>query len=178
MKITLPFWLNKGEIAKIAHLFEQWWQWAMIFVQFPFQTQDEERCNEAILNLIAYQRDVIRFDGEPLELFRKRVKYAYLNAKDAGSTAGFQRIFQRLGIGYVEQEERFDPINWDVIKLRVSDNQISRNPELLNLIIRQYGRTCRRYTFEVIINQPITLKCGEFNNEYQHHLAQPTIRSN
>lgn len=175
IEIKLPFWLNKGEIAKIAHLFEKWWFWVLNTLKFPFETQDEEKCSEQMLNLIAYQRDITRFEGEPLALFRKRVKYAFLNAKDAGSVAGFKRIFERLGVGYVELEERFDEVNWDVIKVRVSDSQISKNPELLNLIIRHYGRTCRRYTFEIIINQPIQVIHGEFNNDYQCYAVKINV---
>ena len=39
--------------------------------------------------------------------------------------------------------------------------------ELLNLIIRKYGRTCRRYTFEVITKESVTIHHGEFNHDYQ-----------
>ena len=166
IKIKLPFWMDKGELAKIAHLFEKWWYWALNTLRFPFETLDEEKCSEQILNLIAYQRDITRFNGEPLSLFRKRVKYAFINAKDSGSKAGFIRIFERLGVGYVEIEERFDEVNWDVIKISLTDSQISQNPDLLNLIIRHYGRTCRRYTFEILVNQRITLVHGEFNQDY------------
>lgn len=165
--IKLPFWLDRGEVRKIADLFEKWWDWAEIFVQYPLQTQDAEKCSEEILYLLAYQRDIERFEGEPLALFRKRVKYAFINAKDAGSKAGFIRIFERLGIGYVEIEERFDEVNWDVINLKITDKQLAGNNELLNQIIRQYGRTCRRYRFEIISSQPITICLGEFNHDYQ-----------
>lgn len=172
MKITLPFWMDKGELAKIAALFEKWWKQVEIALQYPLESQDEERCSEQVLNLIAYQRDITRFEGEPLALFRKRVKYAFLNAKDAGSKAGFIRIFERLGVGYVELEERFDEINWDVIKIRLTDSQIAQNPELLNLIIRQYGRTCRRYTFEVLSPVTVTINHGCLEQEYQCFVAK------
>ena len=167
MKIKLPFWMDKGELSKIAVLFGKWWDYVLSAVKFPFNILDEEHCSERILNLIAYQRDVERFEGEPLELFRKRVKYAFLNAKDAGSKAGFIRIFERLGIGYVEIEERFDVENWDVIKIRLSDSQLAKKTELLNLIIRKYGRTCLRYTFEVITKETVSIYHGEFNHDHQ-----------
>ncbi|MEB3457129.1 phage tail protein [Pasteurella multocida] len=169
MKIKLPFWMDKGELSKIAQLFEKWWVYVLSAVKFPFNILNEETCGEKILNLIAYQRDVERFDGEPIELFRKRVKYAFLNAKDAGSKAGFIRIFERLGIGYVEITERFDVENWDVIKIHLSDSQLAKNHELLNLIIRKYGRTCRRYTFEVISKKEVTIQHGEFDHDYECH---------
>ena len=167
MMIKLPFWMDKGELNKIAVLFGKWWDYVQSAVKFPFEILDEEKCSERILNFIAYQRDVARFENEPIELFRKRVKYAFVNAKDAGSKAGFIRIFKRLGIGYVEIEERFDLENWDVIKIRLSDSQLAKNIDLLNLIIRKYGRTCRRYTFEVITQEEVTIHHGEFNHDYQ-----------
>ena len=167
MMIKLPFWMDKGELNKIAVLFGKWWDYVQSAVKFPFEILDEEKCSERILNLIAYQRDVERFDNEPIELFRKRVTYAFINAKDAGSKAGFIRIFERLGIGYVEIEERFDLENWDVIKIRLSDSQLAKNIDLLNLIIRKYGRTCRRYTFEVITAETVTIHHGEFEHDYQ-----------
>ena len=77
MKIKLPFWMDKGELSKIAVLLGKWWDYVLSAVKFPFNILDEEHCSERILNLIAYQRDVERFEGEPLELFRKRVKYAF-----------------------------------------------------------------------------------------------------
>lgn len=167
IKIKLPFWMDKGELEKIAHLFEKWWDEVIQLIKYPLTILDEEHCSERILNLIAYQRDVERFSGEPLTLYRKRVKYAFLNARDAGSKAGFIRIFERLGIGYVEIEERFDMENWDVIKIHVNDGQLAKNNELMNLIIRKYGRTCRRYTFEVITTEKVNIVHGEFNNDYQ-----------
>lgn len=167
IKIKLPFWMNKGELEKIARLFEKWWDKVMQLIKYPLTILDEDHCSERILNLIAYQRDVERFSGEPLTLYRKRVKYAFLNARDAGSKAGFIRIFERLGIGYVEIEERFDMENWDVIKIHVNDSQLAKNNELMNLIIRKYGRTCRRYTFEVITTEKVNIVHGEFNNDYQ-----------
>lgn len=168
-KIKLPFWLDRkgSEINKIKSMFEKWWSIAWEYLQFLLRLTDEENCSEEIIYLIAYQRDITRFNNEPIELFRKRVKYALINAKEAGSTQGFKNIFERLGVGYVELEERFDETNWDVIKIRITDGQIAKHPELLNQIIRQYGRTCRRYTFEVLINQEILIIHGEFNNDYQ-----------
>lgn len=172
INIKLPFWMDKGELRKIALLFEKWWRYVLGAVAFPLSILDEEKCSERILNLIAYQRDVDRFEGEPIELFRKRVKYAFLNAKDAGSKAGFIRIFERLGIGYVEIVERFDEVNWDVIKIRLSDNQLAKNHQLLNLIIRKYGRTCRRYTFEVISKTEVAIYHGTFDHNYECHFVK------
>jgi hypothetical protein len=85
------------------------------------------------------------------------VKYAEQNAMDAGSKAGFIQIFDRLGIGYLEMLEREDEVNWDVISLRLSDSQIAENIDLLDYVIQQYGRTCRRYRLEVLTSIPVGL---------------------
>ncbi len=115
---------------------------------------------------LAYDRDITRFDGEPLSLFRKRVAYAFINARDAGSVEGFINIFERLGIGYVELLERQPGIDWDVIQVRVTDSQVSDNTQLMIQIIRKYGRTCRRYQFEVITSESLAIRAGWDQGEY------------
>ena len=74
------------------------------------------------------ERDVTRFTGEPEALFRLRVKFAFINSVDAGSTAGMKRIFERLGVGYVEIEERQPGRDWDVVLLKFSNAQLSSEP--------------------------------------------------
>lgn len=166
LKIKLPFWMDKGELAKIVQLFEKWWHSVLITLKFPFETHDEEKCSETVLNLIAYQRDITRFEGEPLELFRKRVKYAFINAKDAGSVAGFKRIFERLGIGRVDIRERMPGLDWDIIHLKLTDSQIAKNEKLIYDIIRKYGRTCRRYAYLTENEVEIYLSYGTFGHDF------------
>lgn len=166
IKIKLPFWMDKGELAKIAKLFEQWWTIKAKTIQFPFNLFDEEHCSEWILHLIAYQRDVDRFSHEPLPLFRKRVKYAFINAQEAGSVQGFKNIFERLGIGKVEIKERIVGLDFDIINLKLTDSQIVQNEQLLYEIIRKYGRTCRRYAFLTENEVEIHLSYGNFGHDY------------
>lgn len=142
--------------------------WAEVYgwVTWPMNQFDPLTCTPALLNLLAYDRDITRFDGEPLTLFRKRVAFAFVNARDAGSVEGFINIFERLGIGYVELLERQPGIDWDVILVRVTDSQIADNTQLLIQIIRQYGRTCRRYQFEVITSESLVIRAGWDQGEY------------
>ena len=125
----------------------------------------------SILDLWAWQRDVTRFQGEPEALFRLRVKYAFINSVDAGSTAGMKRIFERLGVGYVEIEERQPDRDWDVIQLKFSNTQLSLNPELLRVLIQQYGRTCRRYDFVTITPMALQIAVVDFNDDQQTLVA-------
>lgn len=165
-KITLPMWFDGSEVSKLkaaaGHWFELLGQWA----RWPMDQLDPETCSEGILELIAWQRDIDRFEGETLSLFRRRVKYAWANARDAGSVAGFKRIFERLGIGYVEIQERLVDRDWDIVAIRLSDRQFAENQSLLNVLIQHYGRTCRRYEWTVITTVQVGIHGHEFNNDY------------
>ena len=164
--LTLPFWMSEGEPGKLLRAARKFWSQVYGWITWPVSQFDPLTCSEALLNLLAYDRDVTRFNNEPLALFRRRVAYAFINARDAGSVAGFISIFERLGIGYVELLERQPGIDWDVITVRVTDGQLADNPELMLQIIRQYGRTCRRYQFEVMTTQKFIIRAGWDQGEY------------
>lgn len=164
--LKLPSWMDRGEPAALLRAAVKYWQWVAEWIQWPLKQLDPLTCKVSMLNMLAWERDIARFSGEPLELYRKRVAYAFINARDAGSKAGFERIFERLGIGYVEQLERQPDIDWDVITLRVTDSQVSANSELLLQIIRKYGRTCRRYQFEVLSSEKMIIHHGSIGGEY------------
>lgn len=164
--LRLPTWMRKGEPDKLLKAARKFWAQVYGWVTWPGSQFDPLTCSEPLLNLLAYDRDITRFNGEPLSLFRRRVAFAFINARDAGSVAGFISIFERLGIGYVELVERQPGIDWDVIQVRVSDSQIADNAQLLLQIIQQYGRTCRRYQFEVITSQPFAIRAGWDQGEY------------
>lgn len=168
--IKLPVWMAKGEPRKLANAAFKFWQTARGWLNWPLLQIDPETCHESLLRILAYERDINRFAGEPLSLFRLRVKYAFVNARDSGSIAGFAAIFRRLGIGEIVQLERQPAYDWDVIIIRVTDNQVAENNTLMMSLIRQYGRTCRRYIFEVINNKSLRLHGGYFcgSTEFYH----------
>lgn len=174
--LSLSFWMDKGEPKTLLAIARRFWALAYGWVTWPVNQFDPLTCPEALLNLLAYDRDVTRFKGEPLALFRKRVAYAFINAQNAGSIAGFIAIFERLGIGYVELLERQPDIDWDVIIVRVSDSQLAANPELMLQIIRQYGRTCRRYQFEVLTTLKLFMNAGSEDGEYVCYSAGNNVR--
>lgn len=164
--LKLPSWMNKGDPARLLRACVTFWSQVYEWITWPLRQFDPLTCAEPLLNLIAWERDITRFNGEPLSLYRKRVSFAFINAQQAGEIAGFVAIFERLGIGYVELLERQEGIGWDVIIVRVTDSQIASNSDLLLEIIRKYGRTCRRYRFEVITTQPFTIFYGWYQGEY------------
>ncbi|WP_368924926.1 phage tail protein [Providencia sp. 1709051003] len=165
-RLQLPSWMNLGELATLLRAAKRFWEIVYSWLTWPLAQLDPDTCTEPLLNLLAYQRDIHRFNNEPLGLYRKRVKYAFINAKDSGSVAGFIEIFKRLGVGYVEINERQPDIDWDVIILRVSDGQIANNSDLLLQIIRQYGRTCRRYQYDVSTGYQFLMRVGSVSTDY------------
>jgi hypothetical protein len=173
--IKLIFWFTAEESSKLIKAAQAWWERAESWIRWPLTQMDALTASIGIVNLLAYQRDIQRFPEEPEDLYRKRVKYALINAKDAGSKAGFIAIFERLGIGAVEIVERFDDVDWDVVSIRLSDSQLSENTALLDLIIQKYGRTCRRYRLEVIIPISIGVSVIEVGHSWSLDVAKQTI---
>ena len=158
-----PYFLSKGVTA----FFKRLKTWLL----FPLQQTDALTCSESLLDLMAWDRDISRFESEPLTLFRKRVKFAVINAKDAGSVAGFKAIFERLDIAIVNFKERQSGVDWDVITIEVDDQSSSYSSKLIKSLIEQYGRTCRRYSFQVTYKSKINIIGGEFTNRFALYKA-------
>lgn len=171
IKLELPFWLSGVELSKLRAAAQSWWAKVENWLRWPLLQMDADTCHLTILDLMAWQRDITRFSGEPEGLYRKRVKFAFINAVDAGSTVGMKRILERLGVGYVEIEERLPDRDWDVIMLRLTDSQLARNAELLRVLIQQYGRTCRRYDFVTITPLAVGVSLVDFNDDQQTLVA-------
>jgi hypothetical protein len=172
IKIELPFWLDGEEATKLKAAAQSWWESVEGWLRWPLLQMDAETCHLTVLDLLAWQRDITRFRGESEALYRLRVKYAFINAVDAGSVVGFQRILQRLGVGYVRIVERMPDRDWDIVQLHLSDSQLSDNPALLDMIVHQYGRTCRRYEFVATTAVSMSLVAYEFNNDQMTLVAR------
>lgn len=171
IKLKLPFWLDGTQLTKLTAAAQSWWEKVEGWLRWPLLQMDPDTCHLTVLDLLAWQRDITRFKDEPEALYRLRVKYAFINAVDAGSIAGMKRILQRLGVGYVEIEERLPSRDWDVVLLQLSDSQLSLNPELLRVLIQQYGRTCRRYDFLTITPVKLRVALVDFNDDQQTLVA-------
>jgi hypothetical protein len=171
-KLKLPFWLDGAELAKLMAAAQAWWNKVEEWLNWPLLQMDPATCLLPMLDLLAWQRDITRSSGEVESLYRLRVTHAYINAVDAGSTIGLKRILMRLGVGEVEIHERVDDRDWDVVFVRVSDEQSSQHAVLLRELIRHYGRTCRRYDF-LTINPLDNLRvyAVDFNDDQQTLVA-------
>ena len=179
---NVPWWMDGSTLSEqlkephfLANGVMSFWQKSRHWLMYPLVQSDPLTCNEELLTLKAWDSDITRFNGEPLELFRKRVKYAFINAQDAGSKTGFYQIFERFDITLLNQRERQAGLDWDIISLELSEQTITDDLPLISELVRQYGRTCRRY--ELSVNNSIysTLSATEFNCEWVHYHAYMDI---
>lgn len=171
MKLKLPWWMAGPELSKVKTAAQDFFDDLLAVARWPLEQLDARQASEGIVRLIAWQRGIDRFNNERLEMFRLRVFHAYANAKDAGSKIGFERIFQRLELGPLQQKEREPDNDWDVIVLIVRDSVTAQNPEFMNWLIQTYGRTCRRYEWNVITVLTISAKSATFDWDQQTHIT-------
>lgn len=172
MKFELPTWLRSNEITRLKNAADAYWENASEWLMLPLRQLDAETCHPVVVQLLAYQRDVDRFFNEPDTLFRKRVKWGIRNAQDAGFGQGFTRIFERFGIVLAGQIERDPDKPWDVITLVLGRGSgiLTGEPALGQFIVRQYGRTCRRYEFLIEdLVAPDYIYLLTQNNDTQNH---------
>lgn len=172
--INLKWWVSGKQPTSLINFIYAWVEQVKAWLDFVSTNDDPQTCDIEILDLLAWERRVDRLPNEPTWLYRNRVEYAFLNNRDAGSTAGFMRIFERLGLGFVKLEER--PIDkgrdWDVIILEMTGGELSDNSALLSEIVNLYGRTCRRYEFTVTTQTPFIVGAGEFSSTHETYLAK------
>jgi hypothetical protein len=166
-KINIPFWLGGAVLERIADAALAFWSKILNYLYWAEQQADALICHPSLLRLLAWERDLEFFDNEPLDFFRLRVKFAYLNARDAGSVAGFKRIFARLNIDIIEMQERQDQTDWDVITILITDRQLQANEPLITSIIDQYGRTCRRYELTTYDVTTVNIAVIEFSGSQE-----------
>ncbi len=162
-----PYFLSKG-VYQFFKLIKGW-------MTYPLNQSAPLTCSESLLNLMAWDRDITRFSGEPLSLYRKRVKYAAINAKDAGTVAGFKAIFARLGIGIAAFKERQNE-DWDIVTIEMTDNDLSANSALVQTLVEQYGLTCRRYRVEVSYPSTLYIAGGIFPHNLATFSALQVVR--
>ena len=154
----LPIWLKGQNANALAKVAQSYWQEVQSYLFWWLEQQHSENAQTAILDLLAWERGINRLPNESLELYGLRVKHAFANAQDAGSTIGMKRIFKRLGLGSLEMNERIEGFDWDEVEVIVFAEIYRNNRALINEIIRQYGLTCRRYRLKLFLKSTINVK--------------------
>jgi P2-related tail formation protein len=165
VNIKLPFWLRGQDIKRMAAAAKAFWEKIETVINWHNAQIDPLNCDEPILDLLAWERDIKRIDDEPLNTYRNRVKNAYANANDAGNIAGFKRIFKRLGVKYVELYERDPELDWDIITIHMEELELSNKQAFIEDLIQKYGRTCRRYQYVLVNLISCYANVGHFEHE-------------
>lgn len=173
--LNLPFWMDgqtltespePQEPAMLKIGMQSFWQRVRGYLLWPLTQSDPLTCSVDVLHLLAWERRITRFRDEPLWLYRKRVAFAFVNAKDAGSTQGFINIFNRLGVPVISIAERQPDKDWDVVSIEIDDTTVS-SAALMGTIIQDYGRTCRRYEYVSNKAAALILAGSEVNADFQ-----------
>ena len=173
-KPSLSFWMDGQEAQKLCRAARTFWQKVADAAIWPARQCNPLECSLPILDLIAWQRCIARYPGEPERLYRLRVAHAYANAVDAGQTSGWGRIFRRLELGAVGLEERVPGQDWDRVGIVCDDSQFPDLQNVLEIIVEDYGRTCRRYYFVSRVGLPLWGHAAQFE---EHHETVEAARS-
>lgn len=166
-EINLRYWMGRGEIAKFARAMRNYWGHVKAAFEMPLQQHDPLTAPMALVSILAWQRGVEKLGQEPESLFRIRVAHAYGFSRDAGSVSGWEDMFEKLGYPHIVQDERLTNVDWDVISLKIRDGDLSDIPDLLDTVVRQYGRTCRRYQYTTYIDMPLQARPQNFDAEVE-----------
>lgn len=145
----LPIWMDGSRATALKRTAERWWEQVFAWLQAPHELGDAMTAPLALVDLLAYQRNVDRQPNETEHLYRLRVHHALINARDAGTRAGMQRIFERLEMPVYGLAERLAGYDWDMIKLEATLADYIRAADALHLVLQAYRRTCRRWLLEI-----------------------------
>ncbi len=177
-EINLRYWMGRGELAKFARAMRNYWEHVRAAFEMPLQQHDPLTAPMALVNILAWQREVERLGQEPEALFRLRVAHAYGFARDAGSIAGWEEMFTKLGYPHITQDERLDNVDWDVISLKIKDGDLTNVPKLIDTVIRQYGRTCRRYQYTTYSDAHLGVNSLSANASYSTSKVSANLHVN
>lgn len=174
----MPYWLARpaSELDKLRKGMVRFWQRFVGMLQFPGQQLDPMTADLEIVHLLAWERDIEQIPSESELIYRTRVKYALPFAKGAGSKVGWLDMFKKLGMPWVTIDERFSEVDWDVVDLQLLDSDIGNNQSLINQILRQYGRTTRRYQYTTIAKMEVLAPPKNFDNHSDIDMA--TVNNN
>ncbi|KPZ59514.1 hypothetical protein [Pseudoalteromonas sp. P1-7a] len=170
----MPYWLARpaSELDKLRKGAVIYWQRLSDLLAWPAKQLDPMTAEIELVHLLAWERDVEQIPQEDEVMYRVRVKFALQFAKGAGSTEGWLAMFKKLDMPYVEIAERFSVSDWDVINLKLTDDDLSERQNLINYIVRQYGRTARRYQYQTVAEMNTYGGLQSFDNHSDYTVAK------
>lgn len=174
----MPYWLARpaSELDKLRKGAVRFWQRFVDMLAFPAKQLDPMTAELEFVHLLAWERDIEQIPSETELMYRTRVKYALPFAKGAGSKSGWLDMFKKLGMTWVNIDERISQTDWDVVDLQLLDSDFGNRQKLIDYICRQYGRTTRRYQLTTISKMPLIAPLKSF--DHQHTVNTATANNN
>jgi hypothetical protein len=174
----LPYWLAKpaSELDKLRKGAVRFWQRVEDVLAWPAKQLDPMTAELELVHLLAWERDIEQIPSETETMYRTRVKYALPFAKGAGSKTGWLDMFKKLGMPWVNIDERVSETDWDVVDLQLLDVDFGDRQNLINYICRQYGRTTRRYQYTTIAKMAVMSPPKNFDNH--NDISMATVNTN
>lgn len=167
---SLSFWMDGAENTKLGNAAYRWFSLLGKAASWGVVSRDPMTCGPVALDMLAWERGIKRYEGESERLYRLRVNYAYENGRDAGGVNGWKRILKRLELLGNESDlvlrERMAGQDWDIVGIAFDDSRFAELQTVLEIIIEEYGRTCRRYRFISSIPQTVHVRTGVFDNDH------------
>jgi len=164
--INLSFWLSGQGFQKIRSAAIIYFDLIKSYLDYPFTQIDPALCDEAYLPLHAWMYDIPRLEGESIQFYRDRIRFAHANQLQAGGALGLIEIMNRLGVNFISVTERIPGLDWDIVIVQVPDGEYTASQALFDNLVERFGRTCRRYSFEEIDEIGLESYGAEFGMTY------------
>ncbi|WP_043991541.1 hypothetical protein [Vibrio sp. AND4] len=163
--------MGKGAMCALGQTLLGYWTRVQDVLEWPLKQLDPMVAPIEFVDLMAWQRDIERLPKEPEHIYRIRVNFAYAFATGGGSEAGWEAMFEQLGYPHIDIDERLSYYPWDVVSVKVQDSDLNDVPGLMDALVRQYGRTCRRYSFDVTTIACPHISVAEFSHTHETYSA-------
>ena len=174
---SLTFWMNGAESTKLGKAAHAWFSMLGKAAAWSLNNRDPMTCDERTLSLLAWERCVRRYPGEPERLYRLRVTHAYANARDSGQTAGWGRIFERLELGGLSLAERVPGQDWDRVGIiaEATENGDGKIYTITNDTANAAGMRQGRFTGNFKVDEDEKLRMWSISFTLAEHVSVPEM---
>jgi|GEM_PF-2269165 len=151
-----------SEIKKIAAAIQEVFQRVEDDLKPLWDQRNAKKCELSALAALSWELQTGRFPDETESSWRSRVFSAIEERVNAGSPRGFKRILEIFGVNNPTIIERYDPVNWDLVKINLDPITTTFTPEVFDKIFHRWGRTCRRHVtnYEFTNTQGVIVRPG------------------
>lgn len=169
--ITFKHWMGQRELAKFSRAITAYWRQVQSAIELPLRRLNPLTAPIEQVKMIAWERDINSLEKESENIFRLRVANAFSFARDSGDVKGFTNMLATIGVNFAVLHERQAGLDFDIITLETGSGDLADNTYLIHSLIRQYGRTCRRYRINVTFPAHQKILHGHFGHSQQIYTA-------